>query len=897
MQFAIRAASWVVGKALSPIVDGFLEAWAASTGLGPNVEDLKLQLLYAEAMLSNARREMDNPALNELLHKLRDLAYGADDELDYFRIQDELHGTHHAAAAGCVQGLVLNAGHTCRAVASKLRLIGTSQAAPQKRRSEETPKLKLDRVAISKRMKDIVEQLKPVCGMVSTILSLELQGSNHAAIKDSATKRTTQDIIIDELYGRNDQLNIITDGITHGEYSAKHLTVLPIVGPGGIGKTTLAQHVYQKVKSHFHVSIWICVSLNFNANRLAQEIVKKIPEVSGENKNASEEEIIEQRVKSKRFLLVLDDIWTCQEDERRKLLAPFGKGEETGNMVIVTTRFPEVAKMVGMSNCLMELGGLGAQDFMRFFEACAFGYQQPWEDHPELSDIGTKIVNKLKGSPLAAKTVGKLLRNQLTLQHWRRVLESKEWELQTSDNDIMPALKLSYDYLPFHLQQCFSYCALFPEDYRFYSSELIRLWMGLDILHPVNQNERIEDVGHRYFEDLVKFAFLKRNEIDNEPPYYVVHDLLHELATKASSHECLSICSSNVRSTQIPTSIRHLSIIVENEDVKDRETFEHYKKDLGALDERLKVENPRTLMVFGQHHECFVKTFSNLFQDATMLRSVLCKASHNIKDLLPNFSKLVHLRHLSTKDSYAGRIILPSTISRLYHLKILDVRGKIVSILPKDLSNLINLHHFIFSDDIVQYSYISEVGKLKHLKELSRFDVKRENNGFELKQLGHLLELQVLGIYGLQNVETKEEAYEANLNQNDHLQELTLNWDMKRTEQPMQEEDILECLKPNSNLLKLCIRGHGGVKCPAWLGMNLSVQNLEYLRLDHVAWEKLPPLGGSWMLNGYVEDFPNQSFMNLKRLELVNIRNLERWVQSGFLTLIFSWKYLSSKVV
>jgi hypothetical protein len=165
-------------------------------------------------------------------------------------------------------------------------------------------------------------------------------------------------------------------------------------------------------------------------------------------------------------------MWTYHEDEWKKLLAPFRKGEEKGNMVIVTTRSLEVANMVKTIDYPIEMGRLEAAAFMKLFEVCVFGdQQQPCENHPELFDAGNKIVTNLKGNPLAAKTVGRLLRNQLTLDHWTIILESKEWELQTNDNDIMPALKLSYDYLPFHLKQCFSYCALFPDDHEFGSSE------------------------------------------------------------------------------------------------------------------------------------------------------------------------------------------------------------------------------------------------------------------------------------------------------------------------------------------------------------------------------------------------------------------------------------------
>ncbi|XBI95042.1 hypothetical protein VPH35_031583 [Triticum aestivum] len=346
--------------------------------------------------------------------------------------------------------------------------------------------------------------------------------------------KTTPEIIEPKLYGRDSQKRIIVDEIVDGE--CRELTVLPIVGTGGIGKTTFTQHIYEQMKSHFQVPIWVCVSFDFNVNRLAKDIVNKIPRVNNENNNCSDEELIMQRIKGKRVLLVLDDVWTHHENEWKKLLNLFKKEGAKGNMVIVTTRIPEVANMVKTTECSLELEHLCPKDIMYFFEECVFGDQKPWVDHPELSEVGSKIVNKLKGSPLAAKTVGRLLRNKLTLKHWTNVLESKEWESQSNDNDIMPALKLSYDHLPFHLQQCFSFCALFPEDYEFGSEELVHFWIGLDILHSCDQNQKrkkIEDIGLCYLTDLVNHGFFRMNKTEDGHPYDVIHDLLHELPKKA----------------------------------------------------------------------------------------------------------------------------------------------------------------------------------------------------------------------------------------------------------------------------------------------------------------------------------------------------------------------------
>lgn len=927
----LNAAQWVVGKALASVADGVLEAWGATKNLGVNIEALRMELLLVKATLETASyKQVDGPAMQELLGKLRDSALSAEDlldELDYFRIHDQLHGTYDAAdqhAKGGFRDLALNVRHAAKAVGkltfvsscywsaanptgdsgedagqrasccpwsrARQRPPGNSSSTPNANQEptlcggahREPPMLGFNRVDFSERMRHIVEELEHVRREATQIL----QSCDRITIPDVSQSRpiTTGQSIDPKLYGRDHIMDTIIHDMTKGKYLSNDLTVLPIVGPGGIGKTTLIQHIYrnQQVQNHFQVIIWVCVSLSFNLNKLLEEIKTYIPRVEGE-KDGRAEELIEQRLKSKRFLLVLDDIWEFSDtDDWKRLLLPLKTSQAMGSMILVTTRFPKITKMVGTAKHI-ELQGLESEEFRKLFLAFVFGNEPARSDQYVFLEIGNKIMEKLRGSPLAAKTVGTLLSKDLSLHHWRRVLESKEWETQTDANGIMPALKLSYDHLPFQHQQCFSFSALFPEDHKYSASQLINLWIGLGILQPGARNQTLQLTGSNNLKDLVAWGFF-REESAYGYPCYVMHDLLHDLALQVASHECLTVHHSSVRLEEINPNIHHLSIIIDD---VDKISLEKLKRQLRKLKASLKVKQLHTLMLFGEVDESFVSILGDLFREANALRVLrLDKISFSVESILHNFSALVHLRYLYLETKCEREMHLLLIISRFYHLRILSLGSWCPNChLPKELSNLVNMRRFYTLADEL-HSDIVNVGKLKHLEELMVFRVNKKIEGFEPSQLEHLTELRELGIYNLENIHTKEEAAKTKLGEKIHLEKLTLDWDNERSNtEPGAEEVVLENLQPHRYLQELCIRGHKGSSFPTWLGDKVTVESLH---LSGVSWQCLPPLGKMWGLGKVIlehipamEEFViEQSLCKLIRVELVGLGSFGKWVAS-----------------
>ena len=677
----------------------------------------------------------------------------------------------------------------------------------------------------------------------------------------------------------------ILHDITEG--SNKDLTVLPIVGLGGFGKTALAKHIYKNVDKHFDVKIWICAVNYSSVSRLTKKIMESIPPVKNEE-SCSPEMLTEQRLKSKRFLLVLDDMWICdRKEEWDRLLRPLRKGKE-GNIILVTSRFPAIAETVKTTDHLIELKGLGYEASRSLFLACVYGDKQSANEHRGLAEIGNKIIEKLKGPPLAAKTVGKLLSNNLNVEHWTRVLDSKEWELLTGEDDIMPVLKLSYKYLPFHLQQCFSLCALFPKKYKFNGEELTRLWIGLGILQSSSKTKSIEEIGMDNFNALISHGFFEKDETDGKS-CYVIHDLQHDLALMVASNECLSIDPCNVKSVEIWPSVRHLSITSNAAEYADVMAKGNFRRELKKLKTRLEVQKLQTLMVFGEFDESFARSFGSLFREANALR-VLClpKISLRVESILHNFSSLIHLRYLMLGTKYTrDQMQLPRTLSRFYHLMILDLQTWDGSCdLPKDMGNLAKLRH-IFTEKDKIHANIHNVRKLQVLQELKKYCVKKEDGGLQLKQLGYMIELRELGIYNLENTLTKAAAVKAKLMDKKYLRKLTLHWDDAQHPEPDAGAMVIESLQPHSSSLQeLCIRGHGGLCCPSWLSNEFSVKALRSLHLVGVAWKVLPSFNQIWELHELtlenivtIRKFVLEQWCcKLKRLTLIDLEELTEWI-------------------
>uniref|UniRef100_A0ACD5WNE7 Uncharacterized protein n=1 Tax=Avena sativa TaxID=4498 RepID=A0ACD5WNE7_AVESA len=485
-----------------------------------------------------------------------------------------------------------------------------------------------------------------------------------------------------KIFGREKELKQLVETLgvraRKRERAETKLHVLPIVGMGGVGKTTMAQKICNdaKVKKHFDRIIWTCVSDDFDTKRLTKEIIERL----GGNTSPYDNldglmRKLEDCVESKRFLLVLDDMWddVLEQDGAgwKRFCEPLKNGAH-GSRILVTTRSPEVANLVGLMNHY-ELKGLQDAIFWNFFKLCAFGSVSSCNNRESLECIGKNILIKLKGSPLAAKTIGRLLRMELSTSHWENILQSELWRLEQTDTDILPALRLSYLYLPRKLKRCFSICAMYPKDHKFEKEFLADIWVAQGyVVDPQDASLCFDALANRSF-------FQKAS------PYsqmYVIHDLMHDTAQLVSKDECFTIKHvSDI--DKVPSNVRHLTIFANgNVECAELNRICH-KKKLRSLvcDESYSRTRDFALLI-----DCWFKELLKI----RVLRFKVCK----LERLPESMGNSKHLRYLCLQGS-SNFVTLPSSFCRLHHLKIMISANSQFQIIPPGFSGAISLQKII----------------------------------------------------------------------------------------------------------------------------------------------------------------------------------------------------------
>jgi hypothetical protein len=133
-----------------------------------------------------------------------------------------------------------------------------------------------------------------------------------------------------------------------------------------------------------------------------------------------------------------------------------------------------------------DLIGLPEDDCLFLFLKWAF-VEGEEKQYPKLVEIGKQIVKKCSGVPLAVRTLGSLLYSKTEERDWISIRDNEIWKLEQKEDDILPALRLSYDQLPSYLKQCFAYCSLYPKDFTYDNMDLIHSWMANGLLQKSNE--------------------------------------------------------------------------------------------------------------------------------------------------------------------------------------------------------------------------------------------------------------------------------------------------------------------------------------------------------------------------------------------------------------------------
>lgn len=547
----------------------------------------------------------------------------------------------------------------------------------------------------------------------------------------------------DRLLGIDDQRDKLVKWLADGIDLNLQRMVVAIVGFGGLGKTTLANQVFQKIKSQFDCTAFVSVSRRPDMNNILTDVLWQVLEkrnpISDDQKKNIERiredlntktlgnhnliRVIKEYLQNNRYFVVIDDIWSKEAWDIIQCAFPQNKN---GSRMVATTRNQVVAKSCCFphEDYVYHMKPLGSDDSKRLFLKRIFDYEG--DCPPELKQVTDDILKKCDGLPLAIVNIASLLATKPnTKQEWERVRNSlcsaleQDHELEA----VQRILFLSYYDLPHYLKICLLDLSLFPEDCEIDRERLIWRWTAEGFIVE-QRGQCLKDTGENYFSELINRNMIQPVDVDYSgiPRACRVHDIMLDLLISLSAKENFVTILVDEKLTRPANKIRRLSLQGKCE-----------KQSISPGTNRL--SHVRSLTVFSG-----VKKMPPLL-DLQVLRVLDLEDCPNMEDGdIRYIGCLIHLRYLSLRDCSIGKI--PREIGKLHRLQTLDLGGTNITELPATVAQLRQLLHLFLPRGV---ELPNGIGNMESLEELSWFDVYKNSPSIVL-ELGNLTKLKLLNI-------------------------------------------------------------------------------------------------------------------------------------------------------
>lgn len=544
----------------------------------------------------------------------------------------------------------------------------------------------------------------------------------------------------DELVGFDKNRKILMGSLNLE--NCPNLQIIALWGMGGVGKRTLVNNVFRNEASNFECHAWVPVSQFYKLDDIWRRMLKEIyskdkKEFDAEKMTCGElQDELKELLKTKRYLIILDDVWTAEDFIKIKDVLVDTK---MGSRIIITTRSDEVASQAD-DGYKIKVEPLEKEDAWHLFCRKAFPRAENHICPKTLQKCGKLIVGRCDGLPLAIVAIGSILSlKEQNDTEWRLFDVQLISELNNNSNlnHVVKILNLSYKYLPDYLNSCFLYCAMFPEDHMIHRKRLIRLWVAEGFIEQ-SGNCSLEDVAEGYLRELVRRSMLqvvKRNSF-NRIMCLQMHDLVRELAIFQSSRKSFGTTYDDSQGvTQVELYSRRLSVLQCKSDIQP---------SIGQC--RL-----RTFITFSSN-----MASSSLFPSESKYLAVL-ELSGLPSETVPNsIGELFNLKYLGLDKTNVK--ILPKSVTKLHNLETLSLQDAECVNLPKGFEKLKKLRHLLIYKWLdttgLIFNFLEPVNPFEglwSLKDLQTLGVVRASKVF-IAKLANLSQLRTLSIAGVRSI-------------------------------------------------------------------------------------------------------------------------------------------------